>query len=77
MNPDGTGRTQLTFDGVVNSNKQSVNLDNPNWSPDGSIMFVSNRVTGTVQTWIMNADGSNPRVLLPSNYGGGRLPWRK
>ena len=77
MNPDGPGRTQLTFESGVNGNNQNVNCDNPNWSPDGRIMFVSNRVTGTVQTWIINADGSNPRVLLSSNYGGGRLPWRK
>lgn len=73
MNPDGTGRTQLTF-GAFGT---GVNSDNPNWSPDGRIIFISNRVSGPAQTWIINADGSNPRVLLSSNYGGGRRPWRK
>ena len=77
MNTDGTGRTQLTFVAFGTG----VNSDNPCWSPDGtSIFFVSNRVAGSTssgptQTWIMNADGSNPRVLLTSNYGGGRRPW--
>lgn len=79
MNPDGTGRTQLTFVAFGTG----VNSDNPNWSPDGTgIIFVSNRVanstnSGPVQTWIIDADGSNPRVLLSLNYGGGRKPWRK
>lgn len=73
MNPDGTGRTKLeTGPNFVTG----MNSDNPNWSPDGSIIFVSNRVTGNVQTWIINADGSNPRVLLSSGYGGGLKPWR-
>ena len=71
MNPDGAGRTQLTFE------TGGVNSDLPSWSPDGkSIAFVSNRSSGTVQTWVVNADGSNTRVLLSSSYGGGRSLWR-
>jgi TolB protein len=55
VNPDGSGLTQLTFDG-----------DNyePRWSADGTkIVFVSNRVTPadtdeSWEIWVMNADGS-------------------
>ncbi len=78
INADGTGRTQITFETQVN-----INSDNPSWSPDGkSIIFESNRNPNPyknnsgAQTWIMNADGSNPRVLLPFAYGAGRRPWR-
>jgi dipeptidyl aminopeptidase/acylaminoacyl peptidase len=41
------------------------------WSPDGSTIVVANvRLDGaggveTADTWIMGADGSNPRVLVP------------
>jgi Tol biopolymer transport system component len=76
INADGSGRTKLTFEDELN-----INSDNPNWSPDGkSIIFESNRSPNpnprTAQTWIMNADGSNPRVLFTYTYGAGRRPWR-
>ena len=42
------------------------------WSPDGSTIVVAyvrqDRTTGkigAVETWIMGADGSNPRILVP------------
>ena len=39
----------------------------PTWSPDGSqIVFYSNRDTSRKQLWIMNADGSNQKLLLES-----------
>lgn len=76
MNADGTNRKQLTFE------PDGISSDEPAWSADGnSIMFNSNRYDANLgqraeQTWIMNADGSNPRVLFPHLYGEGRNPWR-
>ena len=55
--------------------------DEPAWSPDGqSIMFTSNQYDPHLggrspETWVMNADGSNQRVLIPHMYGEGRNPW--
>ncbi len=72
MNADGSGRQQLTFEGDI------YNSDNPNWSPDGRhIIFESNHgdLAG-VKTWIMRADGSDRRILLPRAYGIGRRPWK-
>jgi Tol biopolymer transport system component len=77
MNADGSNRTQLTHE------PDPVSSDEPAWSGDGqSIMFDSNRVDPALgrqaaETWVMDADGSNPRVLLPHMYGEGRNPWRK
>lgn len=34
----------------------------PSWTPDGRIIFVSNR-SGSPQIWIMNADGSNAHQI--------------
>jgi Tol biopolymer transport system component len=76
MNADSTQRTQLTME------PDSISSDEPAWSPDGnSIMFNSNRYDPNLkrranQTWVMNADGSNPRVLFSHLYGEGRNPWR-
>ncbi len=45
--------------------KQPVNSAAPAWSPDGQkIAFVSDR-SGQWEFWLMNADGSDPRPLLP------------
>src|SRR5215212_1412375 len=68
MNPDGTGRTQLTFTPAPESS------DNPIWAANGqAILFDTNR-DGSVETWIMNADGSGQHALFPGGYGGSRLP---
>ncbi len=66
INPDGTGRTQLT-----NAPSPSNN-DDPAWSPDGQkIRFSTNR-NGSRALWPMTADGSDQRRLASS--AGGRLP---
>jgi Tol biopolymer transport system component len=78
MNADGSGevrliQTPLTV--LVNQQLQgheSKSWDNaaPAWSPDGSqIAFLSNR-NGSYEIWVMNADGSNQRVLLPASALG-------
>src|SRR5215472_5880592 len=57
INPDGTGRRQLTHVGT----KQAAG--NPDWSPDGAkIVYISNQ-TGDDRIWVMNADGSAKRRL--------------
>ena len=48
----------------------------PTWSPDGSqIAFTSDR-SGTLQIWIMNADGSDPKPLLDENVASQEPDWR-
>lgn len=62
MNPDGSGRTQLT-------SGQIDQLDySPSWSPDGKqIAFIRNLpvpgYSGPYDVFVMNADGSNQRQL--------------
>src|SRR5258706_12075774 len=52
VHADGTHKTVLT--GLGNQY--------PSWTPDGRIIFVSNR-SGAPQIWIMDADGANPAQL--------------
>jgi Tol biopolymer transport system component len=83
MNADGSDRRQLTHDGDDGLRMDETSNDEPAWSPDGrSIMFDSTRVDPNLGhpaelTWVMNADGSNQRILLPHLYGEGRNPWIK
>ncbi len=81
MNADGSGRTQLTHNNDNGLRKNEASNDEPAWSPDGTrIMFDSNRNDRKLggraaRTWVMDADGSNQRVLIPHMYGEGRNPW--
>ena len=60
MNPDGSGRVQLTSEGVYSG---------PVWSPDGRrIASVSSR-DGKSQIFVMNADGSGQLQVTVSGEG--------
>jgi Tol biopolymer transport system component len=64
MNPDGSGRTQLT-DGFRD--------EGPAWSPDGSrLVFIGTARGGTSHVFVMNADGSGLTSLVDL---GGSSPY--
>lgn len=65
INPDGTGRTNLTNDG-------GTDYYTPAWSPDRTrIAYTKVGASGFSDTiWVMNADGTGRRALITS---GGTL----
>ena len=74
MNADGSGRVRLTETSYKVFVEQALNGEPfrswnnaaPTWSPDGSqIAFLTDR-TGQWEIWVMNADGSNQRALIPA-----------
>jgi dipeptidyl aminopeptidase/acylaminoacyl peptidase len=73
LNPDGTGRVRLTETSLRAIAEQRLNGEEPRswnnvapaWSPDGSqIAFLTDR-TERWEVWVMSADGSDQRPLLP------------
>ena len=73
MNPDGSGKRKLTRNAKVR----------PwfDWSPDGrEIAYVSTDIDSTLglkhsksEIWVMNADGSNKKLLLRIAANGGNM----
>ena len=67
VNPDGSGLTALTRPVTALVDELPSNVA-PTWSPDGQhILYVSNRNSiesaGAWHFWVMNADGSDQRLL--------------
>lgn len=66
MAPDGTDARRLTH----NLNDPGKSVDNPTWSLDGTkLLFDTNR-SGTVDIWMMDADGGNQHPLITVSQGG-------
>lgn len=79
MNADGSGRARLTQTPLRVIVDQQINGQEPRpwnnvapaWSPDGAqIAFLTDR-NGQWELWVMNADGSHQRPLLPPGTLGG------
>jgi TolB protein len=74
LNADGSGQVRLTETPasvllqatLKGETGRQWNNAAPAWSPDGNrIAFVTDR-NGRYELWVMNADGSNQRPLLPA-----------
>jgi len=57
INPDGTGRRQLTHVGATQA------AGAPDWSPGGDKIVYESNQTGDYRIWVMNADGSGQTLL--------------
>jgi TolB protein len=55
MKEDGTEPTQLTF--------EAGDCESPSWSPDGRYLVFSSKAGKRQTISVMNANGSNKRVL--------------
>ena len=62
INPDGTGRRQLTHVGAAQA------AGAPDWSADGAKIAYESNQTGDYRIWVMNADGSG-QTRLTSDPG--------
>jgi Tol biopolymer transport system component len=69
VNPDGTNARQLTH--PPNGTEDT----HPDWSPDGSrVVFTRQPPRGAYSIWIVNADGTHLRRVIPPCPPGGRIP---
>jgi uncharacterized repeat protein (TIGR01451 family) len=68
MNADGTGQTNLTG-GVGTINAQ------PNWSPDGTRIAFSSDRAGTLDIFVMNANGSAPTQVTTDPASDDQPAW--
>ncbi len=85
INRDGSNPVRLTETNEAFNGAQIGKDDflaevngHPSWSPDGSqLVFWSNR-SGNQQLWLMNADGSDERLLMdPTGYNDRDPVWIK
>lgn len=73
---DGDGQQIWVMEGILQHQltTEGINED-PSWSPDGGrIAFASSR-SGSVQIWVMDADGSGQRQVTDADDLGGRNSW--
>jgi Tol biopolymer transport system component len=76
-NPNNDGGPQGTDSNLLPGAHSAVSFSRPSWSPTGTqIAFTSNRTGGTLNIFIMNADGTNAIQLTTSsaNYDPHWLP---
>src|SRR5438552_14293280 len=52
INPDGSDRKQLTY------TPYPYTADEPEWSPDGTVILYTSTASGSPATWLMHSDGS-------------------
>ena len=57
VNPDGSDERQLTHVAA------GVQVDNPDWSPDGTQIAYQSDASGNSDLWVMNVDGSDPHAV--------------
>jgi TolB protein len=70
MNADGTRPVQLTHQPAP------ISSDNPFWAPDGrQILFDTNRQQRP-EIWVMAADGSGQRRMIPIGIGNTQFSWQ-
>jgi Tol biopolymer transport system component len=84
--PDGTGIlfTRLDTLWVVDVNSGAAHvlavpalrqMNSPRWSPDGSRISVSADAPHRFGTYVMNADGSSPKLLADGNADASPASW--
>jgi Tol biopolymer transport system component len=66
INPDGTGLTRLT---------DGPHQLQPAWSPDGTKIAFMDRLKAATALYLMNADGSNIRLLTTNIFHDVNLAW--
>jgi Tol biopolymer transport system component len=66
MNPDGSGLTELT---------RGPHQLQPAWSPDGTKIAYMDRLKDATAIYVMNADGSDSRLLVSDIFHNVNLAW--